>query len=106
MNGQRSVLIVDQSEETREVLQTALERRGVRNETDIIVVSDHGFSTISRGFDLVEILKKAKFNAATQFENPEAGDVLVINLGGTAFFYVFEHDEAVTRKLAAFFNSC
>ena len=30
MNGQRSVLIVDQSEETREVLQTALERRGVR----------------------------------------------------------------------------
>jgi two-component system, LuxR family, sensor kinase FixL len=30
LNGQRSVLIVDQSEETREVLQTALERRGVR----------------------------------------------------------------------------
>ena len=28
--GQRSVLIVDPSEETREVLQTALERRGVR----------------------------------------------------------------------------
>jgi DNA-binding response OmpR family regulator len=30
LNGQRSVLIVDQSEETREVLQTALARRGVR----------------------------------------------------------------------------
>jgi CheY-like chemotaxis protein len=30
LNGQRSVLIVDQSEETREVLQTVLERRGVR----------------------------------------------------------------------------
>jgi DNA-binding response OmpR family regulator len=30
LNGQRSVLIVDQSEETREVLQTALERRGVQ----------------------------------------------------------------------------
>ena len=29
MNGQPSVLIVDRSEETREVLQTALERRGV-----------------------------------------------------------------------------
>jgi hypothetical protein len=28
--GQRSVLIVDRSEETREVLQTVLERRGVR----------------------------------------------------------------------------
>lgn len=30
MHGQRSVLIVDQSDETREVLQTALERRGLR----------------------------------------------------------------------------
>ncbi len=30
MNGQCNVLIVDRSEETREVLQTALERRGVR----------------------------------------------------------------------------
>ena len=30
MDGQRSVLIVDESEETREVLQTALERRGMR----------------------------------------------------------------------------
>jgi hypothetical protein len=30
LNGQCSVLIVDRSEETREVLQTALERRGVR----------------------------------------------------------------------------
>lgn len=30
LNGQRSVLIVDRSEETREVLRTVLERRGVR----------------------------------------------------------------------------
>ncbi len=30
MDDQRSVLIVDDSEETREVLQTALERRGMR----------------------------------------------------------------------------
>ncbi len=30
MDGQRSVLIVDSSEENREVLQTALQRRGLR----------------------------------------------------------------------------
>jgi len=30
LNGQRSVLIVDRSEDTREVLRTVLERRGVR----------------------------------------------------------------------------
>ena len=33
MNGQQSVLVVDRSEETRELLQTALERRGVRTLT-------------------------------------------------------------------------
>ncbi|MCE5269437.1 MAG: hypothetical protein LLG00_16295 [Planctomycetaceae bacterium] len=33
MNGQCNVLIVDRSEETREVLQTVLERRGVRTLT-------------------------------------------------------------------------
>jgi hypothetical protein len=33
LNGSLSVLIVDRSEETREVLQTALERRGVRTLT-------------------------------------------------------------------------
>jgi DNA-binding response OmpR family regulator len=30
LDGQQSVLIIDSSEETREVLQTALERRGLR----------------------------------------------------------------------------
>ncbi|MEN6459261.1 MAG: hypothetical protein ABFC63_10050 [Thermoguttaceae bacterium] len=33
MNGQHSVLVVDRSEESREVLQTVLERRGVRTMT-------------------------------------------------------------------------
>ena len=32
--------------------------------TDIFVVSDHGFSTISRGVDMVEHLRAAGFNVA------------------------------------------
>lgn len=45
MNGQPSVLIVDPSEETREVLQTVLERHGVRT-----LAADRA----KRGFQLAE----------------------------------------------------
>src|SRR5882672_8275984 len=41
----------------------SLKERGVYDKTDIMVVSDHGFSTIAKGPDVVEILKKAKFSA-------------------------------------------
>ncbi|HTI69540.1 MAG TPA: alkaline phosphatase family protein, partial [Candidatus Limnocylindria bacterium] len=80
----------------------ALEDKNVLESTDIIVVSDHGFSTIDRGPDVIEILKRAKFNASRQFLNPEAGDIMVVNLGGSLSFYVFEHDETVIKKLVAF----
>ena len=80
------------------VIQT-LESKGVLDKTDIIVVSDHGFSTIDRGPDVIESLKRAKFNAFRQLQNPEPGDILVVNLGGSSSFYVFDRDEAVIRKL-------
>src|SRR6185503_6207669 len=38
----------------------ALEEKGVRDKTDIIIVSDHGFSTIQRGPNVVDILKKQR----------------------------------------------
>jgi predicted AlkP superfamily pyrophosphatase or phosphodiesterase len=77
----------------------ALEEKEALDSTDVIVVSDHGFSTIGRGPDIIDALKRAKFTAARQFQNPESGDILVDNLGGTIFFYVFEHDEQVIRRL-------
>jgi arylsulfatase A-like enzyme len=84
-----------------EVIKT-LKERGVYDKTDIMVVSDHGFSTIARGPDVVEILKKAKFSAFKKNENPEAGDVMVVGLGGTVMFYVVEHQEPVVRRLVEF----
>ena len=80
------------------VIQT-LESKGVLDKTDLLVVSDHGFSTIDRGPDVIESLERAKFNAFKQLQNPEPGDILVVNLGGTSSFYVFDRDEAVIRKL-------
>src|SRR5262249_48008402 len=48
-------------------LLSALEKKKVRDSTDIFVVSDHGFSTIRRSIDVVALLNKAGFRAAKEF---------------------------------------
>ena len=83
------------------VLQ-ALEEKGVRNQTDVLLVSDHAFSSIQRGVDVAEALKRAHFKAARKFDDPEPGDVLVVGLGGSVLLYVIGHDEAITRRLVQF----
>jgi arylsulfatase A-like enzyme len=82
-----------------------LDEKGVRDQTDIIIVSDHGFSTVLRGPDVVEALKKGGFRAARKHEDPEKGDVLVVGLGGSSCFYVYEHDESVVRQLIQFLQT-
>ena len=90
---------IQNSDEQLAGVLKALEEKDALDSTDVLVVSDHGFSTIGRGPDIIESLKRSKFTAARQFQNPEAGDILVDNLGGTVFFYVFEHNEQVIRRL-------
>jgi len=87
------------------VLLEALKEKGVREKTDVFVVSDHGFSTIGRSLDVVKLLKAAGFKAGRTFENPQPGDVLVVGLGGSVLLYVNEHDAAVSRRLADFFQT-
>jgi predicted AlkP superfamily pyrophosphatase or phosphodiesterase len=83
----------------------ALEEKKVRDKTDIFIVSDHGFSTIQRGPNIADTLKKAKFKATRKFEDPEPGDVMVVGLGGSVLFYVIEQDEEVIRKLVEFLQA-
>ena len=83
----------------------ALEDKDVLDHTDVFVVSDHGFSTVNYGADLIPALQRAKFTAGKQFENPEPGDVMAVNLGGSTAFYVFDHDETVIRRLITFLQS-
>jgi arylsulfatase A-like enzyme len=87
-----------------EVIKT-LKEKGVYEKTDIFVVSDHGFSTITAGPDLAEILKKQKFNGGKKLEDPEPGDVLTIGLGGSSLFYVVDRDEAVIKRLVEFLQT-
>jgi len=102
VGSEAAVTALGNSDDQLAVILKALEEKGALDNTDIFVVSDHGFSTINRGPDIIESLKKSKFMAARQFQNPEPGDILVDSLGGSVFFYVFEHDEAVIRRLVSY----
>jgi len=46
------------------------------------------FSTIKRNADVAAILKKHRFKAGRKFEDTEAGDVMVVGLGGSVALYV------------------
>ena len=78
----------------------ALEKRKAREMTDILVVSDHGFSTIERAIDFPAELRKAGFDATSAFSDaPKRGQVMVVGNAGTILFYVIEHDRDVTTRL-------
>jgi len=90
----QSVAAIHNSDNALSRVVAELKARGVFDLTDIIVVSDHGFSTISRNVDLVALLSKAGFKATREFTStPAKGDVLVVGLGGSALIYVIDHDE-------------
>ena len=46
---------------------SALEKKRVRDSTDVFVVSDHGFSTIRRSIDVVALLNKPAFTSPRNF---------------------------------------
>ena len=77
-----------------------LTAKGVLEMTDIFVVSDHGFSTISASSDVAKLLTRAGLRAQWKFTAPPAkGDILLVNTGATLLIYVTGHDAAVTAKL-------
>ena len=84
----------------------SLKEYGVYEQTDLFVVSDHGFSSTVRGVEIAELLRKAKISAHSKLENPERGDVLVLGLGGAAMLYVVDRDEAIVRKTVEFLQQC
>lgn len=81
----------------------ALDAKGVREKTDLVVVSDHGFSTLVDPPDVVAELLKAGFTAGVDLLGPAtSGRILVVYLGGSVAFHVADHDRAVTARLVEF----
>ena len=72
----------------------------MRGETDVIVVSDHGFSTIGANCDFAESLRAAGFNARSNFDRPpKPDDVVVAGNGGSVMLYVTGKSPAVISNV-------
>jgi arylsulfatase A-like enzyme len=85
----------------------ALEAKGIRGKTDILVVSDHGFSTIEQTVDFATLLSEAGFRVYRKFfQRPKPGDIMVVGNGGSVFFYVTGHDKETTQRLVTFLERC
>lgn len=103
LKSERSLSAIKHSDCNLDAVLRALEQKGVRDKTDVFVVSDHGFSTINRSIDILAELKKAGFQAERKWDEPPAtGDIVVAGNGGSVGFYVIGHDAAVARRLVAF----
>ncbi len=80
-----------------------LEARGLRAQTDVFVVSDHGFSTIGTTSDVASALVNAGFKASREFKSgPSKGEILVVGNGGSVLLYLPGHDLRLTRKVVDF----
>jgi predicted AlkP superfamily pyrophosphatase or phosphodiesterase len=84
-----------------------LEKKGLREVTDIIVISDHGFSTIAQNADVVAALNSNGFHAARRYSRaePRDGEILVIGNGGSAFLYVSGHGQGLIQKVVHFLQT-
>ncbi|MGI9088297.1 MAG: alkaline phosphatase family protein [Chthoniobacterales bacterium] len=92
---------IKSSDENLALLLYALDAKGVREKTDVFVVSDHGFSTIESAIDLRDRLASAGFEVLAESEASEKnGTLRVVSNGGLALFYITGHDAVVSKRLA------
>jgi arylsulfatase A-like enzyme len=98
-----ALVAIKSSDENLARVLAALDRLHAMSSTDIFIVSDHGFSTISREIELPKILITAGFEAVTEFSGEaKPGQIMLAGNGGTVLFYVIGHDAAITRRLVEF----
>ena len=77
------------------VLLEWLEKTGRASDTDVVVVSDHGYSTIKATVDVEQHVRAEGFP-----EGGQQGGVVVAHNGGAILFYIHEKDRATAERLA------
>ena len=77
-----------------------LDQDGRTGSTDIIVVSDHGYSTIREVIGVEDRLREAGFPPGN-----EPGGVAVAPNGGSALFYAHDRDPSTCQRLAEWLMS-
>ncbi|HEU0021151.1 MAG TPA: alkaline phosphatase family protein [Dehalococcoidia bacterium] len=74
-----------------------LDATGRAGDTDVMVVSDHGYSTITEAINVESLLRGAGFPSVEQ-----PGGVAVAGNGGSALFYTHHQDPDVAGSLSQF----
>jgi arylsulfatase A-like enzyme len=101
--SQNSLVAIHRADDNLARVLRALADKHALDTTDVLVVSDHGFSTILAMVDLAESLQHAGLNAWRGFsKKPAAGDVMVVSNGGSVLIYVIGHDAQVVKKVVGF----
>ncbi|HEX4122590.1 MAG TPA: alkaline phosphatase family protein, partial [Verrucomicrobiae bacterium] len=82
------------------VLQV-LKDKNALDSTDVMVVSDHGFSTVTQIINVTDTLQAAGFPAFRKFPSgtPAPGDILAVSDGGVVLLYVTGHDGSQIEKV-------
>jgi arylsulfatase A-like enzyme len=101
--SKKSLAAIKNADDNLARVLRALDEKGVRDQTDIMLVSDHGFSTVLSVVDLADSLANAGFNAKREFKAaPANGDIMVCGTGGSVLLYVTGHDQKVIGDLVKF----
>lgn len=104
--SETSLAALQSSDRNLSLVLDELEARGVRDKTDIFVVSDHGFSTVLQNADVEAALKQAGFKASREFKSAPAEDeILVVGNGGSVLLYVIGRDPLLTRRIVGFLQT-
>ena len=99
----QSLAAIRSSDENLGRVLAELDRRGLRDTTDVFVVSDHGFSSVAWKVDVAVELSLAGFKTGrVALGGLKPGEVMVVSNGGSTLLYVGGHDPEVCRRLAAF----
>lgn len=79
-----------------------LQQRNLLDSTDIMVVSDHGFSTMNRKLDVAADLTQSGLPVMRNTSGElRPGEIIAIGAGGSTLFYVGGHDPETCRRLIA-----
>jgi arylsulfatase A-like enzyme len=99
----QSLAAMRNSDENLARILKTLEARNALTNTDLLVVSDHGCSTISSRVNLVDDLNAAGFKATREFKTKPAPDeILVASNSGSTFVYVIGRDEKTIGRVVQF----
>ncbi len=97
-----SLAAVAQSDANLALVRDVLREKKLLEKTNIMVVSDHGFSTITRAVNVPKLLRAAGFDAPDALpEKPVPGQVMIVGNGGSSLFYVTGRDRATIARLVS-----